>query len=89
MRKIIVTAGVIAGVGMIAATAFTQTPPARTPPLQYITTPLEGDAAREVRLQSVRCRPAAATPSTAIPATNGSRSRRAKFCSRSKGNRRG
>src|SRR6476659_7472278 len=53
MRKIIISAAVIAGVGMIAATAFTQTPPARTPPLQYITTPLEGDAAREARLPSV------------------------------------
>jgi quercetin dioxygenase-like cupin family protein len=57
MRKIIISAAVIAGVGMIAATAFTQTPPARTPPLQYITTPLEGDAAREVRLQSVTLPP--------------------------------
>jgi quercetin dioxygenase-like cupin family protein len=57
MRKIIVAAAVIAGVGMIAATAFTQTPESRTPPLQYITTPLEGDATREVRLQSVTLPP--------------------------------
>src|SRR6476659_6637263 len=57
MRKIIISAAVIAGVGMIAATALTQTPPARTPPLQYITTPLEGDATREVRLQSVTLPP--------------------------------
>jgi quercetin dioxygenase-like cupin family protein len=57
MRKIIVSAAILAGVGMIGETAYTQTPPARTPPLQYITTPLEGDATREVRLQSITLPP--------------------------------
>jgi quercetin dioxygenase-like cupin family protein len=57
MRRIIVSAVVIGSAGMIAATAFTQTPPERNPPLQYIATPLESDATREVRLQSVTLPP--------------------------------
>jgi quercetin dioxygenase-like cupin family protein len=57
MQKTAMSAVVIGAAFMVTATAFTQTPPARTPPLQYIVTPLEGDATREVRLQSITLPP--------------------------------
>jgi quercetin dioxygenase-like cupin family protein len=52
MNKLIVPA-VIAAVGMVAAAAWSQTPPANPNVKIYYTTPLENDASRIVRLQSV------------------------------------
>src|SRR5277367_1835179 len=52
MNKLIVPA-VIAAVGMAAAAAWSQTPPANPNVKIYYTTPLENDASRIVRLQSV------------------------------------
>jgi quercetin dioxygenase-like cupin family protein len=54
MNKLIVPA-VIVAVGMVAAAAWSQTPaPAPNPNVKiYYTTPLENDASRTVRLQSV------------------------------------
>ncbi len=54
MNKLIVPA-VIAATGMVAAAAWSQTPaPAPNPNVKiYYTTPLENDASRIVRLQSV------------------------------------
>jgi quercetin dioxygenase-like cupin family protein len=52
MNKLIVPA-VIVAVGMVAAAAWSQTPPANPNVKVYYTTPLENDASRIVRLQSV------------------------------------
>jgi quercetin dioxygenase-like cupin family protein len=57
MHRTLTSAIVIGAAGLITATALAQTPPARTPPLRYIASPLEGDATREVRLQSVTLPP--------------------------------
>ena len=53
MRKLIAPA-VIAAVGLAAAVAWSQTPPVNNNVVQYFTTPLENDAARIVRLQTVK-----------------------------------
>jgi quercetin dioxygenase-like cupin family protein len=64
MRKVMISAVVVAAAGVIAMAAMSQTPqPAQ--PLQnqvkrYISSPLEGDATREVRLQSVTIPPGGA-----------------------------
>jgi hypothetical protein len=52
MNKLIVPA-VIVAFGMVAAAAWSQTPPANPNVKIYYTTPLENDASRTVRLQSV------------------------------------
>ncbi len=52
MRKLIAPA-VIAAVGLAAAVAWSQTPPANNNVVQYFTTPLENDASRIVRMQTV------------------------------------
>jgi quercetin dioxygenase-like cupin family protein len=60
MNKLIACA-VVAAAGMAAAVAWSQTPPANNV-VQYFTTPLENDAARFVRLQSVNIPPQGGTP---------------------------
>jgi quercetin dioxygenase-like cupin family protein len=60
MNKLIASA-VIVGAGMVAAAAWSQTPPANNV-IQYFTTPLENDAQRFVRLQSVNIPPQGGTP---------------------------
>ena len=52
MNKLIVPA-VIAATGIVAATAWSQTPAPNPNVKVYYTTPLENDASRTVRLQSV------------------------------------
>jgi len=52
MNKLIVPAAIVA-VGMVAAAAWSQSPPSAFQVTRYFTTPLENDASREVRLQSV------------------------------------
>ena len=52
MNKLIVPA-VIVATGMVAAAAWSQTPAPNPNVKVYYTTPLENDAARNVRLQSV------------------------------------
>jgi quercetin dioxygenase-like cupin family protein len=52
MRKLIAPA-VVAAVGLATAVAWSQTPPANNNVVQYFTTPLEHDASRIVRLQTV------------------------------------
>ena len=52
MRKILISAVVLGTVAAAAAVAWSQTPPANNVKVYY-ETPLEGDAAKVVRLQSV------------------------------------
>jgi hypothetical protein len=53
MNKLIVPVA-LAAVGMVAAAAWSQTPPQPNPNVTiYFTTPLEQDASRTVRLQSI------------------------------------
>jgi quercetin dioxygenase-like cupin family protein len=52
MKKLIAPV-VIAAVGLAAAVAWSQTPPANGNVVQYFTTPLENDGSRIVRLQTV------------------------------------
>src|SRR3954449_12452257 len=52
MRKIVISAVVLGTVAAAAAVAWSQTPPANNVKVYY-DTPLEGDANRVVRLQSV------------------------------------
>ena len=56
MNKLIVPA-VIVGTAAIAAGAWSQTPPANNNVKIYFTTPLENDASRIVRLQSISLQP--------------------------------
>src|ERR1700719_4567295 len=56
MNKLIVPAIVVAA-GMAAAAAWSQTPPANPNVKIYFTNPLENDASRIVRLQSVTIPP--------------------------------
>jgi quercetin dioxygenase-like cupin family protein len=48
---------IIVAAGMVAAAAWSQTPPANNNVVQYFTTPLEHDASRIVRLQTVNIPP--------------------------------
>jgi quercetin dioxygenase-like cupin family protein len=53
MRKMVLAAMVLGAAGVLTAAAFSQ--PAKPPPndvKRYLSTPLEGDASREVRMQS-------------------------------------
>ena len=59
MNKWIAPAIIVAA-GMVAAAAWSQTPPANNV-VQYFTTPLENDASRIVRLQSVNIPPKGGT----------------------------
>jgi quercetin dioxygenase-like cupin family protein len=52
MRKLIVTTLVVGAAAAMAAVAYSQTPPANNVKVYY-ETPLEGDASKIVRLQSV------------------------------------
>lgn len=52
MRKVVISAVVLGAVAAAAAVAWSQTPPANNVKVYY-ETPLEGDAAKVVRLQSV------------------------------------
>jgi quercetin dioxygenase-like cupin family protein len=61
MNKLIISA-IIAATGMAAAAAWSQTPPAGNNVVQYFTTPLENDASRIVRLQSVNLPAQGGTP---------------------------
>ena len=56
MNKLIVPA-IVAAAGMAAAAAWSQTPPANPNVKIYFTNPLENDASRIVRLQSVTIPP--------------------------------
>jgi quercetin dioxygenase-like cupin family protein len=56
MNKLIVPAILVAG-GMVMAAAWSQTPPPNPNVKIYYTTPLENDASRYVRLQSVTIPP--------------------------------
>ena len=56
MNKLIVPA-VIVATGIVAAAAWSQTPPPNPNVKIYYTTPLENDASRTVRLQSVTIPP--------------------------------
>jgi quercetin dioxygenase-like cupin family protein len=56
MNKLIVPAVIVAA-GMAAAAAWSQTPPANPNVKVYFTNPLENDASRIVRLQSVTIPP--------------------------------
>jgi quercetin dioxygenase-like cupin family protein len=56
MNKFIVPV-VIVATGMVAAGAWSQTPPANNNVKIYFTTPLENDAGRIVRLQSISLQP--------------------------------
>jgi hypothetical protein len=79
MNKLMIPV-VLAATGMVAGPAWSQAP-AAAPALQnhrYFTMPLEKDPTREVGLQSVTMPPGAGKRSTAIPATNGPRSKRAR-----------
>jgi quercetin dioxygenase-like cupin family protein len=60
MNKLI-TPAIIVAAGMVAAAAWSQTPPANNV-VQYFTTPLENDATRIVRLQTVNIPPQGGTP---------------------------
>jgi quercetin dioxygenase-like cupin family protein len=60
MNKLIAPAIIVAA-GMVAAVAWSQTPPANKL-VQYFTTPLENDATRIVRLQTVNIPPQGGTP---------------------------
>jgi quercetin dioxygenase-like cupin family protein len=60
MNKLIAPAIIVAA-GMVAAVAWSQTPPANNV-VQYFTTPLENDATRIVRLQTVNIPPQGGTP---------------------------
>jgi quercetin dioxygenase-like cupin family protein len=60
MNKLIAPAIIVAA-GMVAAAAWSQTPPANNV-VQYFTTPLENDATRIVRLQTVNIPPQGGTP---------------------------
>src|SRR5262249_26684188 len=66
MKKLIAPAIIVAA-GMIAAPAWSQTPPANNV-VQYFTTPLENDASRIVRLQAVNIPPKGGTPFPRQPA---------------------
>jgi quercetin dioxygenase-like cupin family protein len=63
MRALVLTAFVVGTAGLMAATAMTQ---AQQPPpnqvTRYVSSPLEGDSSREVRLQTVVVAPGGATP---------------------------
>jgi quercetin dioxygenase-like cupin family protein len=60
MRKLMIPVMAVA-VGMAAGAAWSQTPaPPRFQPTPYFTTPLEGDSARIVKLQSIVLPPGAA-----------------------------
>jgi quercetin dioxygenase-like cupin family protein len=60
MNKLI-AAAIIVAAGLVAAAAWSQTPPANNV-VQYFTTPLENDASRIVRLQNVNIPPKGGTP---------------------------
>jgi quercetin dioxygenase-like cupin family protein len=60
MNKLAAPAILVAA-GLVAATAWSQTPPANNV-VQYFTTPLENDATRIVRLQNVNIPPQGGTP---------------------------
>jgi quercetin dioxygenase-like cupin family protein len=60
MNKLIAPAIIVAA-GMVAAAAWSQTPPANNV-VQYFTTPLENDSTRFVRLQTVNIPPQGGTP---------------------------
>ncbi len=58
MRKFMMSAAVVAAAGMVAAVAYSQAPKApQNTVVVYYTTPLEKDASRIVRLQSVTIPP--------------------------------
>ena len=61
MRKLIAPA-LIAAAGLAAAAAWSQTPAPGNNVVQYFTTPLENDASRIVRLQTVNLPPKGGTP---------------------------
>jgi quercetin dioxygenase-like cupin family protein len=61
MNKLIIPA-IIVATGMAAAAAWSQTPPAGNNVVQYFTTPLENDASRIVRLQTVNLPAQGGTP---------------------------
>src|SRR5271170_4451799 len=61
MKKLIASV-VIAAASLAAAVAWSQTPPANNNVVQYFTTPLENDASRIVRLQTVHLPAQGGTP---------------------------
>jgi hypothetical protein len=78
MRKLIVSAMVIGAAAAVAAVAYSQPAPPTNNVKVYYETPLEGDASKIVRLQSVTIPAGGATPSIATTATSGPPSRKAK-----------
>src|SRR5947209_8635109 len=70
MRTLLV-AGLVIAAGLAPEAAFSQSPAPQNVVTRYLVSPLEGDATKEVRMQSVVIPPKAATRSTATPVTNG------------------
>ena len=87
MRKLMIPAVALA-VGLAAAAAWSQTPGSPFKAHPYFTTPLENDAGRIVKLQTVTIPPGASNEFHRHTATSGPPSRKAKSPSPSRARRR-